>query len=441
MQHDLEGQTGRDAGPLRVAAYRHRVLDDELDELLASVAAVEITGARGVGKTSTAAARAATVLALDDPGTRAILAADPDRLIAGPFPVLIDEWQRVPETWDRVRRAVDADPSPGRFLLTRSASPRTPPTHTGAGRVVSIKMRPMTLTERGVEVPTISLRTLLDGRRGPLGGSTAVAADRYATEIVASGFPGWRGLTERAIRSQLASYVDRVLDHDVGEVGERIRNPATLRRWITAYAAAVSSPTSYEKIRDAATAGHGEKPAKTTVLRFLDALERLWLVEPVPGWKPALDDLGRLTIGPKHQLVDPALAAELRHVSMATLMGGTAAGPLAPGHTTLFGALFESLVTLGVRVYAQAAEGRVYHYREQGGKREVDLIVEGDDRRALAIEVKLEAVVRDDDVRHLRWLGDRIGPRLLDAIIVTTGREAYRRPDGIGVVPAALLGP
>jgi hypothetical protein len=417
------------------------VIDDELDALMTGVAAIEINGPRAVGKTSTTRVRAASVFALDEPQVRAIVASNPDRIAAGPYPVLIDEWQRMPQTWDIVRRAVDADRLPGRFLLTGSASPRNPPTHTGAGRIVSLAMRPMTLAERGVGVPTVSLAELLTGRREGLGGSTDVIADEYAHEILASGFPGLRDLPDRAIRAELDGYISRVIDRDLEDAGGPVRNTAALRRWLTAYAAATSSSTSYEKIRDAASANRGEKPAKTTVLRYLDILESIWLIEPVPGWKPTTNRLSRLTLAPKHQLADPALAARLRRATMDALVKGDPAGPLAPRHTTLFGALFEALVTLNVRVYAQAAEATVTHFRDFGGAHEVDLVVEGANQRVLAIEVKLAVDVDDEDVRHLVWLRDRIGEDLLDAIVVTTGREAYRRSDGIGVVPAALLGP
>ena len=424
-----------------MAEYRRRVIDDELDALMTGVAAIEINGPRAVGKTSTTRARAATVFALDEPQVRAIVANDPDRIVAGPHPVLIDEWQRMPQTWDIVRRAVDADRSPGRFLLTGSASPRNPPTHTGAGRIVSLAMRPMTLAERGVGAPTVSLAGLLSGRRERLDGSTDVAADQYAHEILASGFPGLRDLPDRAVRAELDGYITRVIDRDLEDAGQPVRNRAALRRWLAAYAAAISSSTSHEKIRDAASAGRTDKPAKTTILRYLDILEGIWLIEPVPGWRPTSNRLSRLTLAPKHQLADPALAARLRRATMDALVRGGAAGPLAPRHTTLFGALFEALVTLNVRVYAQAAEASVSHFRDFGGAHEVDLIVEGANQRVLAIEVKLAVDVDDDDVRHLVWLRDRIGEDLLDAIVVTTGREAYRRRDGIGVVPAALLGP
>lgn len=422
------------------ADYRRRVLDNELDELLTGVAAIELKGPRATGKTETAKARAATILELDRAETRAIIEADPQRVVTSPRPVLIDEWQRLPQTWDLVRRAVDADRSPGQFLLTGSASPKDPPTHTGAGRIVSLRMRPMTLSERGVGIPSVSLGGLLTGRKERLDGSTDVSADQYAHEILASGLPGLRGLPERIVRAELDSYVAHVINDDFEEAGYPIRNSAGLRRWLEAYAAAVSSTTSYEKIRDAASAGRAEKPAKTTVLRHLDVLEGMWLIEPVPGWKPTTNRLSRLTLAPKHQLADPALAARLRRATVDSLLSGDPAGPLAPRHTTLFGALFEALVTLNVRVYAQAAEATVSHFRDFAGDHEVDLIVEGVDQRVLAIEVKLAAVVDDDDVRHLVWLRNRLGDQLLDTVIVTTGSHAYRRPDGIGVVPAALLG-
>ena len=424
-----------------MATYRRRVIDTEIDELMTGVAALAINGPRATGKTATASARAATTYALDDPRTRSIIDADPGRIVTGPPPILIDEWQRMPASWDMVRRAVDADRTPGRFLLTGSASPRVPPTHTGAGRIVSLRMRPMTLMERGVEIPSVSLAGLMTGDPSALTGTTDVTADRYANEILASGFPGLRDLPDRVVRAELDSYISQVINVDIVEAGSSVRKAAALRRWLQAYAAGVSSTTSYEKIRDAASVGRVEKPARSTALRYLDALESLWLIEPVPGWISTANDLARLTASPKHQLVDPALAGRLRRVTMDTLIKGQAAGPLAPRHTTLFGALFESLVTLDVRVYAQAAEASVFHFRDFGGEHEVDLIVEGPDQRVLAIEVKLAAVVGSDDGRHLRWLRDRLGDRMLDAVIVTTGREAYRRADGIAVVPAALLGP
>jgi len=424
-----------------VTDYLQRVVDDELDELLPGIAAIAIEGAKGVGKTATAVRRARTVHRLDDPGQRAVAEGDPLRLVAGDQPVLIDEWQRVPESWDVVRRAVDADHRPGQYLLTGSATPDDLPTHSGAGRIVTVRMRPLTLSERGVGTPTVSLRELLSGRRPRIEGTTEVSLEDYVREIVASGFPGMRHLADRPLRAQLDGYIERIIEREFTEMGRRVRNPAVLRRWMTAYAAASSTTATYETIRDAATGGYGEKPAKTTTQPYNDVLQRLWIVEPVPAWFPTRNHVSRLNAPPKHQLADPALAARLLGVGIDALLAGHTDRLPVPRDGTLLGALFESLVTLDVRVFAQASEASVSHLRTKGGEREVDLIVARDDHRVVGIETKLARRIDDDGVRHLRWLGDQLGDDLLDAVIITTGPEAYRRPDGVAVVPLALLGP
>ncbi len=423
------------------APYRARVVDGELDELLADLPAIAIEGAKGVGKTATALRRAETVYALDDRVQRSIFLGDPRRLLDAEGPVLIDEWQHVPESWDLVRRAVDAGAKPGRFLLTGSATPVKPGTHSGAGRIVSVRMRPLALSERDGFTPTVSLSKLLSGSRPPLDGHTDSRLEDYAREIVGSGFPGLGGLRERALRAQLDAYVTRIVDRDFPELGHTVRNPAALRRWMSAYAAASSTNASFEKIRDAATSGHADKPSKSATMPYRDMLERLWIVDPVPAWLPTRNRISRLSAPPKHQLVDPAIAARLLGVDVGGLLGGAAVGRDITGENTVLGALFESLVTVSVRVYAQAAEARVMHLRTVAGRHEVDLIVEGVNGGVVAIEVKLARNVTDDDTRHLRWLSERIGDELLDAVVINTGQDAYRRRDGIAVVPAALLGP
>lgn len=408
-----------------------------------SLAAISIEGAKAVGKTATASQRARTVYELDEPNQRSLAEADVDRLLEGERPVLIDEWQRVPASWDRVRRAVDDPDTPAAsYLLTGSAGlPPDATTHSGAARIITLRMRPLTLAERGVDTPTVSLAQLLSGNREPLTGKTQVRLSDYAEEILASGFPGLRALDGRALRAQLDGYIARITERDFPDQGHAVRNPAALRRWMTAYAAASSTTASFEKIRDAATGGHGEKPSRPAVGPYRDILERLWILDPIPAWAPTRSHLRRLASPPKHQLVDPALATRLLGVGIDALLNGEETTPTIPRDGTFLGALFESLVTLDVRVYAQAAEARVGHLRSFAGEHEIDLIVERDDARVVAIEVKLTATVDDDAVRHLRWLRDRLGTDLLDAIVITTCSHAYRRPDGIGVVPAALLGP
>jgi uncharacterized protein len=424
-----------------VAAYQRRVVDDELDELFGDLPAIAIEGPKGVGKTRTALGRAKTVHRLDDPAELAIARGAPARLLAGQRPVLIDEWQRLPEVWDLVRRAVDDGAPPGSFLLTGSAVPNPPPMHSGAGRIVTVRMRPLALSER-LRSASVSLSELLTGVRAPVGGATEVDLTVYTEEILSSGLPGVRPLSGRARRSQLESYVDRIFDRDIpDDAGVSIRNPAALRRWMAAYAAASSTTASFETIRNAASAGATNKQSKNATQAYRDALARVWVLDEVPAWIPSNDRLSELGHTPKHQLADPAFAAQLLGVRASMLLSGERPGPALPRDGTLLGALFESLVTLSVRVYAAHNEARVGHLRTARGRREVDLIVERADGAIVAIEIKLARTVSDDDGKHLNWLEQKIGDRLLDQVIITTGPEAYRRKDAIAVVPAALLGP
>jgi predicted AAA+ superfamily ATPase len=420
--------------------YQRRIVDDELDALLDGLSAVSIEGPKGVGKTATALERAGSVHRLDDDGQLQVIQADPSRLTRGSEPILIDEWQRMPSSWDLVRRAVDEDPSPARFLLTGSAQPTGPETHTGAGRIVPVRMRPLSLAERGI-VPSVSLADLLTGTRPAISGSTSVSLDDYVTEILTGGFPAMRGLPPRALRAQLDGYLSRVIDREFPEQGITVRRPDTLRSWMRAYAAATATTATFEVIRDAATPGVGSKPAVSTTLPWRDILTRLWLLDPVRAWLPTNNKLKELAAADKHHLADPALAARLLNVTARKLVSGGEISPSIPRDGTFLGALFESLVALNLRIYAQAAEAEVRHLRTQRGEHEVDFIITGDDGGVVAIEVKLSAVVKDEDLKHLKWLRKRIGDQLLDSVLVNTGNQAYRRPDGIAVIPTALLGP
>lgn len=303
-----------------------------------------------------------------------------------------------------------------------------------------MRMRPLTLAERCDDPPTIGLGELLEGGRPKVEGRTDMDLEGYVDEILGSGFPGIRQLPLRLRIAQLDGYIDHIVDRDFEELGFQVRKPATLRRWMAAYAAATATTASLEKIRDAARSDLGKTPARATTLPYRDVLERLWILDPIQPWLPTLNHLSRLTSPVKHHLADPALAARLLGVNANALLKPRPSKPSIARDGTLLGALFESLVTLCVRVYAQRSDARVSHLRTWSGEHEIDLIVERG-QSIVAIEVKLGGTATDHDVRHLLWLRDQIGDELADAVVVTTGREAYRRPDGIAVVPAALLGP
>lgn len=420
--------------------YHRRIIDATLDDLQPHLRALSIHGPKGVGKTATALQRAASVIDLSLLRQRELVIADPEVLTRLPGPVLVDEWQRFPEVWDHVRRAVDAGSGPGHFILAGSSAPRGAVIHSGAGRIVPMRMRPLSLAERDIETPTVSLAALLDGTQD-VAGTTSFRLSDYVEEIVASGFPAVRSLQGRVRRAELDAYLRNIVQREFPEQGYPVRKPEVLRAWLAAYAAATSSTTTYSKILDAATAGLSNKPSKVTTIAYRDALSSLWLLDAVPPWIPSHNHLDRLAQSPKHQLADPALAARLLGLDAPALLRADQGSTQLITEGTILGALFEHLTALSVHTYAEAAEARLHHLRTQNGNHEVDLVVVRPNGRVLAIEVKLADRVEDADVKHINWLRDRIGGDLIDAVVIYSGEYAYRRRDGVAVVPLALLGP
>ncbi|WP_139738781.1 ATP-binding protein [Actinomyces wuliandei] len=414
-------------------SYLLRHLDSYLDELFPALPAIAIEGAKGVGKTETALRRVTRVLRLDEHDVAQLVAAGgKDFLERGRRSVLLDEWQHLPQVWDWVRRMVD-DRSTTPVLLTGSATPRQgTTTHSGAGRIVSVLMRPMSLTERGTTPGGLGLAALLAGDCSFTAESTMTLPD-YAEEVCASGFPGIRPLTSRARAVQLDSYIERVIDRDILEQGGSIRRPGSLRAWLRSYAAATSTTASYSAILDAATAGDSGKPARSTTQTYRDLLTRIWVLDPVPTWDLNPSAGSRLKTSPKHQLVDPAVSARLLGTTASALMSAR------PGSGELFGRLFEALATLCVRAASLTVDARVGHLRTRNGDHEIDLVVEDSHGRVVAFEVKLARDVGDRDVAHLAWLKRQLGDRLSAGVVLTAGRHAYLREDGFLVLPLALL--
>lgn len=418
-----------------------------------------IDGARAVGKTTTAAQQANTVFRLEDADTLAEVRDDPGLLVRAEPPVLIDEWQLFPRCMNSVKLAVDDDRTPGRFILT--GSPSNPPpdpsesapeeaerVHSGAGRVVSLYMRPASLAERGLDTPAVSLGHLLNEQETPIVGATAVSKRDYAQALLASGLPEIHQEPDDYRRAYLGTYLRRLVRRDMTDVvtGQRRTAPGPVTRWLRAYAQATATEANFSTIRDHAHRQDGETSSRPTIDFYRSALEALGVIETQPPWCDPVGPIPSAKSTSLHHLVDPALAAHLLELtSVARLLDASGkVGEMARGMSVL-GQLFQSLITQSVRVYASANDASVYWLGTKASSsrrpREVDIIVEDQDGRVVAIEVKFNSSVDTDDCQHLRWLRGELDYRWADGIVVNTGSEAYRRDDGIAVVPAALLGP
>ncbi|MCL2438283.1 MAG: DUF4143 domain-containing protein [Coriobacteriia bacterium] len=421
--------------------YIKRLVDSLLEEYIEGLPAIAIEGPKAVGKTETASRYANTIFSLDNERVRESLAADPELVNISEPPVLIDEWQYYPDIWNHIRRSVDAGASPGSFLLTGSSYPAGAKIHSGAGRIINVRMRPLSLQERGLAPPLISIKQCLSGTlpKHPVSTLEATEVD-YIKEIMSSGFPGIRASSDSVRAQVIKSYLNNIATVDFPDAGYNLRRPDSLYRWMTAYAAATGTTASYSKILDAATAGESKKPSKATSIAYRDMLRNLWILDDVEPWIPLGGEFKRLKQKPKHFLADPALAATLLGYDADSLRFGTDESSYDRKYGNVLGRLFESLVALSLKTYAQLNGARLGHFRTQNGDREVDFIIEKG-RGIVAIEVKHSPSIGKNDIKHLAWLREKYGPRCKELIVVTAGPYAYRRKeDGILVVPAAMLG-
>lgn len=406
--------------------YQRRLLDGILDALFDELPAILIDGPKGVGKTTTAQQRAKTIRRLDDQSDLTKAEAHAQWLVEGQKPILIDEWQRYLPSWDQVKRAVDQDFSGSQFLLTGSMP--FGQTHSGAARITSLRMRPLAWAERQLNAPAISIKDLLRGTAF-ISGFSDVDVDQYCSEIVRSGFPGLRKLSPRPLKASLDGYIQRIVDADLREMGLNLRKPASMLAWMRAYAAATATTATWESIRDAASAGSAETAAKSTVIPYRDALTRLRILDELEAWHPTRNQLNRVRQAPKHFLADPALAVRLLNIESPSL--DSVDGPL-------LGQLFEALVSLSLRTYADANFARSYHFRDAQGRHEIDFMIEREDSKLLLFEVKFSTNVSKYDFKHLDWMKNQLGEQVIDKVVIYAGNEAYRHGD-VAVIPLALL--
>lgn len=415
-------------------AYSPRIVDAELRELLGSAGAVVIEGPKACGKTMTASQQAASRVLLDiDQAARQALAVEPALVLEGARPRLLDEWQLAPALWNEVRRAVDDADQPGQFLLTGSAVPADDANrHTGAGRFAFLRMRPMSLFETGASSGAISLRQLFNGEMPAITDPGLTLQDLSAL-IARGGWPAQQGRPLKAASRAARDYLEQVRLVDISRVGERRLDPIRVGALLRALGRHCATEAKLSTLA-ADTGGADGALDERTVTGYLQALERLMVIEKQPAWAPHLRSRARLRKAPKRHFVDPSLA-------MAA-MGASAERLLLD--LEWFGQLFESLVIRDLRVLSQPLEGEVFHYRDDYGI-EVDAIVQLIDGRWGAIEIKLGEGQVDQASAKLKRFGEQIdsersGPPLFLAVICGKG-FGYRRPDGVLVVPIGALGP
>lgn len=420
---------------LEVEHYAHRVADRELRRCLAAAGAVLIEGPRACGKTVTARQMAASEVFLDvDRGAQDMIAVNPDLVLEGRTPRLIDEWQTAPVIWNHVRRAVDGRPGKGHFILTGSAVPPDDITrHTGAGRIVRVRLRPMSLFERGCSTGQVSLEKVLE--RVPVQSpSTDFSVHDLAELICVGGWPGHLHSSADEAMVVNRNYVDEICRADLQRVDGVRRDPGRVRRFFQSLARNVATSASLATI--ARDVSGQDQPSMTghTARSYLTGLERLMVVEEQPPWAPHLRSRSRLQLSPKRHFVDPSIAA-----------AALGAGPEHLLHDfPWFGLLFESMVIRDLRVHAQAMGARVYHYRDDTGL-EVDAIVDAGPGRWAAFEIKLGLSRIDDAARSLLKFADRVdtsrwGEPAALGVIVERG-YGYTRPDDVSVIPLGALGP
>lgn len=406
-----------------MAGYLPRLVDELLRDLLAELPAVLVVGPRAAGKTTTAARLASAVVRLDRPAEAAVFRADPDAALASfDEPIMLDEWQEVPTVLGAVKRAIDVDPRPGRFLLTGSVrADIDAETWPGTGRVVRVAMMPMTVRERLERTTRPFIDRVIDDE--PLEPASAVTDLRgYVSLALQGGFPELLRLSEQGRRRWIESYVDQLLTRDAALV-DRGRDPARLRRYLEAYALNSAGLVQDNTLYDAAGID------RRTAVAYEGLLLNLQVVDALPAWTS--NRLKRLTLAPKRYLVDPAL--------LAGIVGVTETAVLRDGD--LLGRVLDTFVAAQLRAEAEVARhrARLFHLRQEQGRREIDLLAEVGAERLVGIEVKATSAPDRASASHLAWLRDRIGDRFVAGVVFHTGPATFSLGEGITAAPISTL--
>jgi len=422
-----------------MAEYKLRIADKLLERKVRGKGAVLIEGPKWCGKTTTAKQLAKSVLDLGDSSvlkqSSQMIEISPKSLLEGETPRLIDEWQALPPIWDSIRSEVDRRGEPSQFILTGSSVlPDAKETiHSGTGRFAHIMMRPMSLYESGDSSGDISLKDLFEGKI-PEVRQCEFEIDDIAYLTCRGGWP-WATLLSKDIAlDQAFDYVDSVTKRDIQRVDNVKRNPERARLLLRSYARNISQQVSYATIRKDMLANDASTLDEDTVADYIKALKKLFVIEDLAAWNPNLRSKAAIRTGDTRHFVDPSI--------------GTAALGLGPqdliNDLDTFGLLFEDMVVRDLRVYAEALDGGLYHYRDSDGL-ECDTVLHRRNGSYALLEVKLggEKFISDAAANMIELAGnidtDKMPAPSFMAVIIGVGKYAYQRKDGVYVIPIGCL--
>ncbi|MDR1473686.1 MAG: DUF4143 domain-containing protein [Lactobacillales bacterium] len=422
--------------------YEKRLIDSILKKYVESSPAILVEGAKAVGKTSTCSNLANTTYSLDKKGTLEILSNSPEMIFNDRPPILLDEWQFSPELWTFIRHAVD-DGLPDGFVIFTGSSPRiNSKIHSGAGRIIRLKMRTFSIEERKMSENYIHVSDFFNSQKNfKISGRTSLKLVDYLDEIYRSGFPGIRSRSEMIRKKMLQDYLENIIHHDFKENGFLIKKPEALFQWLKTYAAVVGTPTKFQTIVDIAMKNNEEIPSKPTTNSYREALSILNIIEEVPAWLPMGHKLlNNISKAPKHFLLDPALITSILGIEKKCLYLFEPPKPIGKFNKTFNGQLIEALVYQSLAVYADVNNAKVSYLRLNNGAREIDFILEKGNSLIL-FEVKTKTAIDDEDVKHLNWLENEAQDEYqITKIALYTGEFAYTRKDNVYVIPIGMLG-
>ncbi len=419
-------------------SYRPRIVDSALKRKLRGKGAVLIEGPKWCGKTTTAEQVSKSTLSVDDPSTvntnKILSEIDPERLLTGDHPRLLDEWQVAPKLWDAVRHHVDRHKGQGQFILTGSSVPAdiSETIHSGTGRFGWLVMRPMSLYESGDSTGDVSLASLFESQ--PISGCSDLDLDRLTFLICRGGWPESVDMDDDVALDQAFDYIDAVIRNDMSRVNNIRRDPQKVRMLLRSYARNQGTQISQASISADISSNDTEGVSEETVSEYLQALRKLYVIEDMKAWNPNLRSKTAIRTSDTRYFVDPSLAAASLRIGPQDLINDL--------NTTGF--FFEALAVRDLRVYAESLDGDVYHYKDNLDN-ECDVVIHLRDGRYALLEVKLggERLI-DEGVKTLKDVlrridTDKMGKPAFMAIITGTERYAYRRDDGIIILPLGAL--